>query len=96
MAATSPQPASLTAQGNAGLHLSHSAASTICPFQRWTALSLEKQHLWADCHAVVAWIQASPIVCLLEHGCLMNRRICHTLFPELLQFNSVYSSYTFL
>jgi len=44
-----------------------------------TASSLEKKHLCAGCHAVVASIQAFSIVRLLEHSCLMNMRICHIL-----------------
>lgn len=41
--AASPQAASLTAQGNAGFHLTCSAGSTVCSFQRLTASSLEKE-----------------------------------------------------
>lgn len=95
MAATSPQPASLTAQGNAGLHLSHSAPSTICPFQRLRASSLEKKHLQEDCRCSCS-LDMGFSSSLSFRGQLSYEQedLSHLMFPELLQSSILFTPVT--
>lgn len=98
--AASPQAASLTAQGNAGFHLTCSAGSTVCSFQGLSIkfgggkkLYISMYRLSRGCSLATGFCYSLSFRAWFSHE---QDNLSHPAFSELLEFISVYSNYTFL